>query len=82
LFKHFLHIANFPFFYCVLLYSFLFLDNFGPELDPFGEPRVDRDDYLRLCNIDYNWVNNQTKMKPLKQALRLLEEDGFHFPDL
>ncbi|CAD8122438.1 unnamed protein product [Paramecium sonneborni] len=39
-------------------------------------------DELTLEKIDFDWVNSQTKVAPLKKALKLLELDGNYYTDL
>ncbi|CAK62777.1 unnamed protein product (macronuclear) [Paramecium tetraurelia] len=39
-------------------------------------------DDLTLEKIDFEWVNSQTKVAPLKKALKLLELDGNYYTDL
>ncbi|CAD8110823.1 unnamed protein product [Paramecium primaurelia] len=39
-------------------------------------------DDLTLEKIDFEWVNSQTKVGPLKKALKLLELDGNYYTDL
>lgn len=37
---------------------------------------------LNLEKIDFEWVAEQTKIPPLKKALRLLELDGNYYTEL
>jgi hypothetical protein len=39
-------------------------------------------DDLTLEKIDFDWVKNQTKVAPLKKALKLLEMDGNYYTEL
>lgn len=37
---------------------------------------------LTLEKIDFEWVKSQTKIPPLKKALKLLEMDGNYYTEL
>lgn len=47
-------------------------------MDPAQESLAD----LELSQIDYVWIERQTKPNFLRKALKLLEHDGNYFPEL
>lgn len=39
-------------------------------------------DELTLNGLDYNWVDECDDTRLLKKGLKMLKEDGSHYPDL